>query len=195
MFRLAPSSDPTPSIRADGLLLRYPRMEDYEQWAQLRQESRQFLAPWEPIWPLDDLTRQSFRRRMKRYHDDMVADLAYTLFIFEPSTGSLMGGLTLGNVRRGVSQSATLGYWMGQPFAGRGIMTKSVKISTAYAFNKLGLRRIEAGCIPSNTASIRVLEANGFEREGYAKEYLCIAGIWQDHYLYARLNKVSATMA
>lgn len=189
MFRLAPSSDPTPSIRADGLLLRYPRMEDYEEWAQLRQESRSFLAPWEPIWPLDDLTRQSYRRRMKRYHDDMIADISYTFFIFEPTTGSLMGGLTLGNVRRGVSQSATLGYWMGQPFAGRGIMTKAVRLAKMYAFDKLGLRRIEAGCIPSNTPSIRVLEANGFDREGYAKEYLCIAGVWQDHYLYACLKK------
>jgi len=188
MFRLASIPDPTPLIRSEGLLLRAPRMDDYVDWAQLRQESRSFLAPWEPVWPVDDLTRQSFRRRMKRYHDDMIADLAYTLFIFEPTTGSLMGGMTLGNVRRGVSQSATLGYWMGQPFAGRGIMTKAVRIMKVFAFEKLVLRRIEAGCIPNNIASIRVLEANGFEREGYAREYLCIAGVWQDHFLYACLN-------
>ncbi|MEY3527314.1 MAG: hypothetical protein RI997_1423 [Pseudomonadota bacterium] len=188
MFRLASIPDPTPLIRSEGLLLRAPRMDDYVDWAQLRQESRSFLAPWEPVWPVDDLTRQSFRRRMKRYHDDMIADLAYTLFIFEPTTGSLMGGMTLGNVRRGVSQSATLGYWMGQPFAGRGIMTKAVRVMKVFAFEKLGLRRIEAGCIPNNIASIRVLEANGFEREGYAREYLCIAGVWQDHFLYACLN-------
>ena len=188
MFRLASIPDPTPLIRSEGLLLRAPRMDDYVDWAQLKQESRSFLAPWEPVWPVDDLTRQSFRRRMKRYHDDMIADLAYTLFIFEPTTGSLMGGMTLGNVRRGVSQSATLGYWMGQPFAGRGIMTKAVRVMKVFAFEKLGLRRIEAGCIPNNIASIRVLEANGFEREGYAREYLCIAGVWQDHFLYACLN-------
>ena len=188
MFRLASIPDPTPLIRSEGLLLRAPRMDDYVDWAQLRQESRSFLAPWEPVWPVDDLTRQSFRRRMKRYHDDMIADLAYTLFIFEPTTGSIMGGMTLGNVRRGVSQSATLGYWMGQPFAGRGIMTKAVRVMKVFAFEKLGLRRIEAGCIPNNIASIRVLEANGFEREGYAREYLCIAGVWQDHFLYACLN-------
>ena len=188
MFRLASIPDPTPLIRSEGLLLRAPRMDDYVDWAQLRHESRIFLAPWEPVWPVDDLTRQSFRRRMKRYHDDMIADLAYTLFIFEPTTGSLMGGMTLGNVRRGVSQSATLGYWMGQPFAGRGIMTKAVRVMKVFAFEKLGLRRIEAGCIPNNIASIRVLEANGFEREGYAREYLCIAGVWQDHFLYACLN-------
>ena len=188
MFRLASIPDPTPLIRSEGLLLRAPRMDDSVDWAQLRQESRSFLAPWEPVWPVDDLTRQSFRRRMKRYHDDMIADLAYTLFIFEPTTGSLMGGMTLGNVRRGVSQSATLGYWMGQPFAGRGIMTKAVRVMKVFAFEKLGLRRIEAGCIPNNIASIRVLEANGFEREGYAREYLCIAGVWQDHFLYACLN-------
>ena len=188
MFRLASIPDPTPLIRSEGLLLRAPRMDDYVDWAQLRQESRSFLAPWEPVWPVDDLTRQSFRRRMKRYHDDMIADLAYTLFIFEPTTGSLMGGMTLGNVRRGVSQSATLGYWMGQPFAGRGIMTKAVRVMKVFAFEKLGLRRIEAGCIPNNIASIRVLEANGFEREGYAREYLCIAGVWQNHFLYACLN-------
>ena len=188
MFRLASIPDPTPLIRSEGLLLRAPRMDDYVDWAQLRQESRSFLAPWEPVWPVDDLTRQSFRRRMKRSHDDMIADLAYTLFIFEPTTGSLMGGMTLGNVRRGVSQSATLGYWMGQPFAGRGIMTKAVRVMKVFAFEKLGLRRIEAGCIPNNIASIRVLEANGFEREGYAREDLCIAGVWQDHFLYACLN-------
>jgi ribosomal-protein-alanine N-acetyltransferase len=81
-----------------------------------------------------------------------------------------------------------MGYWMGQRHAGKGIMTRAVPIALRIAFGPLGLRRVEAGCVPRNAASIRVLEANGFQREGYAREYFCIAGVWDDHILYARLS-------
>ena len=163
-------------------------MEDFEDWAALRETSRAFLEPWEPAWPEDDLTRGSFRRRLRRYAEEIRSDTAYSYLIFGEGERTLMGGVTVGQVRRGVAQAATLGYWMGAPFAGRGVMTLAVGLVLDHAFDELGLRRIEAACVPSNAASIRVLERNGFQREGYARRYLRIAGEWRDHLLHAVLR-------
>lgn len=163
-------------------------MADYEEWAALREESRSFLTPWEPIWPADDLTRAAFRRRLRRYADDLQADQSYALFIFRASDEALVGGITLANVRRGVAQSGSIGYWMGQRYAGQGYMTAAVKAIVPFAFSTLRLHRVEAACIPTNAASIRLLQKAGFEQEGYARRYLCINGVWQDHLLFARIN-------
>lgn len=187
-FRLTLASEELPSVRGHGLLLRAPRAEDYEAWADLRERSRDFLRPWEPIWPVDDLTRAAYRRRIRRYQREIQEDTAYPFFVFREADSTLVGGLTLGMVRRGVSQAATLGYWMGAPHAGKGLMTGAVRLATGYAFENLRLRRIEAACVPGNTPSRRLLERVGFLREGYAREYLCINGIWQDHLLYALLR-------
>jgi [ribosomal protein S5]-alanine N-acetyltransferase len=187
-FRLTLANEEMPTVRGDGLLLRAPRAEDFEAWADLRERSREFLRPWEPIWPIDDLTRAAFRRRIRRYQREIQEDTAYPFFVFREADSTLVGGLTLGMVRRGVSQAATLGYWMGAPHAGRGMMTSAVRLATNHAFENLRLRRIEAACVPGNTPSRRLLERVGFLREGYAREYLCINGTWQDHLLYALLR-------
>ena len=188
LFRLTSPADNFPVIRADGLILRAPQMSDYDAWVELRAASRAFLEPWEPLWPNDDLTRPAFRRRIRRYGEEIHTDSAYPMFVFRQKDEALMGGLTLGLVRRGVAQACTLGYWMGERHAGRGTMTAAVKIANQFAFQDLGLRQIEAACLPTNKASIRLLEKAGFIREGYARRYLCIAGAWQDHVLYARLK-------
>lgn len=187
-FRTVSFSEPSPAIEGDTVMLRVPQMSDHEEWAALREMSRDFLTPWEPIWPADDLTRSAFRRRLKRYSEDVRADQSYALFIFRREDSALVGGLTLANIRRGVAQAASVGYWMGQPFARRGYMTGAVKAVLPFAFGTLRLHRVEAACIPTNDASIRLLQKCGFAREGYAREYLCINGIWQDHLLYARLR-------
>ena len=189
LFRFSVAADETSLPRAGELTLRPPRMEDFEAWSLLRQTSRAFLAPWEPIWPEDDLTRPAFRRRLKRYAQDARDDAAYPLFLFRQGDGALLGGLTLGQVRRGVSQTASLGYWIGAPFARQGYMTNAVRAAMGHAFDELRLRRVEAACLPHNEASIRLLERVGFQREGYARKYLCINGAWQDHLLYALLRE------
>jgi len=187
-FRTINFSEPLPSVGGDGLLLRTPQMTDYAEWAALRERSRAFLTPWEPTWPEDDLSRGAFRRRIKRYAEDLRTDQGYAFLIIRNSDNALVGGLTIANVRRGVAQAGSLGYWMGQPFARQGYMTAAVRAVVPFAFTTLRLHRLEAACIPSNAGSIRLLENTGFVREGYAREYLCIAGIWQDHLLYARLK-------
>ena len=187
-FRSVSFSEITPVIEGEGIVLRSPQMSDYEEWSGLRERSREFLTPWEPTWPIDDLTRGAYRRRLKRYAEDQRTDQSYAFFIFRAADRVLVGGLTLANVRRGVAQAGSIGYWMGAPFVGRGHMGAAVRALIPYAFAVLRLHRLEAACIPTNTTSIRLLEACGFAREGYARQYLCINGVWQDHLLYARLK-------
>jgi len=186
-LRRTAREDPALVIRQRDLVIRPPRTDDYEAWSTLRRESRGFLTPWEPLWPEDDLSRAAFRRRLRRYDQEIQRDEAYPFLVFRDDDTTLLGGLTLGNVRRGVAQTASLGYWMGEAHAGRGVMTRAVIIVCQYAFTRLGLRRVEAACLPENAASIRLLEKAGFQPEGRARQYLCIAGIWRDHLLFSRL--------
>jgi len=188
LFRTINLADQPPLIEGAGVFLRAPQSGDYAEWAALREASRAFLTPWEPTWPADDLTRSAFRRRLRRYAEDQRNDQAYAYFLFRSGDQVLIGGLTLANMRRGVAQAGSLGYWVGAPYARRGYMTAAVAALIPYAFTTLRLHRMEAACIPTNAASISLLEKTGFEREGYAREYLCINGQWQDHLLYARLR-------
>src|SRR5262249_51739760 len=171
-----------------GVTRRPPLMSDFAEWAALREESRDFLVPWEPTWPGDDLTRGAFRRRLKRYAEDQRTDSAYAFLIFRASDSAMVGGITLANLRRGVAHAGSIGYWVGQRFSRQGLMTAAVRTLIPMCFDSLRLHRIEAACIPTNTASVKLLEKCGFQREGYAREYLCINGIWADHLLYARLR-------
>ena len=172
LFGLTRPVSPEPLLRGDGVYLRPAALSDYSSWSRLRAASRSFLEPWEPTWPDDDLAR----------------DEAYTFLIFDSANDELLGGITLGGVRRGVSQSGTLGYWMGVSHAGRGRMTRAVAATVEFAFSRLRLHRIEAACIPENAPSIALLERNGFKREGYARGFLRINGAWRDHVLFGLIE-------
>jgi len=188
IFRSVSFSETMPAINGAGVFLRAPQSGDYAEWSALREASRAFLTPWEPTWPSDDLTRGAFRRRLRRYAEDQRSDLAYAFLIFRADDQTMVGGLTLANIRRGVAQAGSIGYWIGASFARRGHMTAAVRALAPFCFGTLRLHRLEAACIPTNAASVRLLEKTGFQREGYAREYLCINGVWQDHLLYARLK-------
>lgn len=185
---IVPSRESVPVIRGDGVYLRPAAMTDFEDWARLREASRSFLTPWEPTWPADDLTRSAFRRRVKRHSEEIDRDESYAFLLFRESDEQILGGLTLGQVRRGVAQAATIGYWMGAPHAGRGHMGCGLRAAVAYAFATLRLHRLEAACLPNNDRSIGLLERVGFRREGLARSYLCIDGRWRDHLLFALLE-------
>jgi len=187
LFRFATDPPTRPLIRTQNLILRAPLAGDYSAWASLRMESRDFLTPWEPVWTEDDLTRASFRLRVKRAAREIATDEAYSLFILDARSETLLGGLTLGLVRRGVAQACTLGYWMGQRHAGKGHMTEAVRGALDFAFSELALHRVEAACLPHNEPSRRLLERVGFTREGEARGYLRINGVWADHLLYGIL--------
>jgi ribosomal-protein-alanine N-acetyltransferase len=180
--------DPESEIRGNAVILRPPVMSDYGAWAQLRALSRMHLALWEPAWSRDELSRPAFRRRIRQYQREARDDQGYAFFVVHKAEGTLLGSITLSNVRRGVSQSAAVGYWIGLPHTNKGFMTDAVCALAGYSFTNLGLHRLEAACMPSNAASARVLEKAGFRREGMARKLLKIDGVWQDHDLYARLS-------
>ncbi len=175
-------------IAGHGLVLRPPSTSDYAEWAELRTLSRAHLTPWEPTWSRDDLSRSSFRRRLRAYGQDARDDMGYSFFITDAPTGSLLGGMILSNVRRGAAQSASLGYWIGAPYAGRGTMQKAVRSMLPFAFRGLHLHRIEAASMTTNIASLRVLEKCGFSREGLARRFLKINGAWEDHFIFSRIE-------
>lgn len=174
-----------PALVGKLVALRPPVGSDFREWAKLREESRAFLEPWEPRWAPDELSKTAWRQRLSRYREDFSTGSAFPFLIFENAGGTLVGGITLGHIRHGVSQSGQVGYWMGERHAGKGYMSEAIGLVASYAFDTLRLHRIEAACIPDNTRSIRVLEKAGFRREGLLRSYLRINGSWQDHYLYA----------
>jgi [ribosomal protein S5]-alanine N-acetyltransferase len=158
---------------------------DFPAWARLRQASQDHLAPWEPLWPADEFERSAFKRRLRHYQSEQREDLGYAFAITAFPEDRLLGGISLSNVRRGVTQAAQLGYWMGAPYTRRGYMAEAVGAILPFAFQTLRLHRVEAATLPENAASIRVLERNGFLREGFARQYLKINGTWRDHILFA----------
>jgi len=175
-------------LRGREVYLRYPRIADYVNWARLRGESREFLTKWEPVWAEDELTRGAFRRRIKRYQKETRLDSAYVFLVFRASDDMLMGGCTLSNVRRGVTQCCALGYWIGARFARQGYMSDAVRVLIPFVFRTLGLHRIEAACLPENQPSRSLLAKAGFHEEGLARKYLLINGEWRDHIQFALLE-------
>ena len=175
-------------VNGGYVYLRAPQPRDWPAWSKVRAESRDFLAPWEPIWPHDALTRAAFRRRLRRYDEDSRDDTGYAFYVFRRADDALLGGVTLSQVRRGVTQSCSLGYWIGEAYARQGYMTDALAALVEFVFEEMRLHRIEAACVPTNEASKSLLEKSGFTHEGYARQYLCINGAWRDHLLYALLT-------
>lgn len=178
-------------VEGQGVWLRPPRAADYPEWRELRAASRAFLQPWEPTWPADDLTRAAFRRRLAAYARDRELGAAYAFFVIRASDGALTGGITMSNVRRGVAQMGTIGYWCGQPFTRQGLTLSAVRAVSDFAFRTLGLHRLEAACIPENHPSRDLLRKAGFEEEGEAKAYLKINGVWRDHVLFGLVSPLT----
>ena len=168
--------------------LRLPAKRDHLEWARLRRQSADFLRIWEPVWAPDHFTKRSFQNRVYWARRVFAEQTAIPLFIFREEDGALLGGITLDNIRRGPSQSATIGYWIGQDYSRQGYMSEAIRALVAYSFSKLDLSRIEAATLAQNKPSRGVLEKSGFKYEGVAQSYLQIDGKWRNHVLYANLR-------
>ena len=188
MFGLISTKAHTTRLVGTRVHLRPPERRDQKKWTELREVSREFLEPWEPSWPPDATSRSAFRRRLARLIEDWKDERACSFFILECGTDALLGGITVSNVRRGVAQSASLGYWIGQPYARQGLMSEAVQLTLNFCFETLGLHRVEAACLPANEASCALLLKSGFKEEGMARKFLRINGQWQDHITFAILR-------
>ena len=177
----------SPVLLTDTLRLRAPRLEDQGAWSSLRHESRDFLQPWEPRWPGEHLSRNAFKRRIRWANTEASAGRAYAFLIFRKDPETLVGGITLSNVRRAPSRSASLGYWIGERYARQGYMRGAVEAVAGFAFGTLDLMRLEAACLEDNAASRALLERCAFGEEGVVRGYLEVNGVVRDHVLYSRI--------
>lgn len=175
-------------IETERLTLRLPVMGDFRAWSDLRRASAGFLTPWEPEWASDHLTRKAFANRVYWSQRAVGNDTALPLFVIRREDATLVGAITLDNIRRGPAQAGTLGYWIGESHARQGYMHEAIRALAHYAFDRLDISRLEAACLPENRASRALLEKCGFKYEGVAQSYLQIDGRWRTHVLYAALR-------
>lgn len=175
-------------LETERMTLRPPVHGDFRAWAALRSDSEEFLTAWEPKWAGDHLSRKAFTNRVCWAQRSITNGNAVPLFLVRRSDDMLLGAITLDNIRRGPAQAGTTGYWIGQPFARNGYMKEAIEAVVHYAFRTLDLSRVEAGCLPENAPSRRLLEQCSFKYEGVAQSYLQIDGRWRNHVLYANLR-------
>ena len=175
-------------IETERLILRPPHHNDFNHWVQLRSDSRDFLSPWDPVWSDEHLILKNFTNRVYWAQRAVKNGSGCPLFLIRKTDRSLIGAVTLDNIRRGPAQAGTLGYWTGQAYARQGYMKEAVNSVVLHAFRKLDLSRVEAACLPENQPSRGLLESCGFKYEGVAQSYLQIAGRWRTHVLYASIR-------
>ena len=101
----------------------------------------------------------------------------------------VIGALNLRNITRGSMMSAVIGYGLAPEAVGNGFMSEAIDRIVEVGFDELGLHRLEINIVPRNARSIAVAERCGFRREGLSPRYLKIAGRWEDHVRYAKLNE------
>lgn len=171
-------------LRGEKVLIRPLAEEEAPAALAFLLENRAFLEQWEPVRNESWFTLEAQRFDIETSLVDGNADRRYAFGIF--SGDELVGRIALNQIYRGIFQNAYLGYSIGERWNGRGLATEAVGLAVRFAFEDAGLHRVQAAVMPRNTASIRVLERNGFREEGYAVDYLKINGAWEDHRIYAR---------
>jgi [ribosomal protein S5]-alanine N-acetyltransferase len=161
------------------------RQKYAEAMLQLLLRNRAFLEPFEPKRDEAFYTLEEQAKAAKQAEEDWESGAGYGFGIFLEDSQELIGRISLRNVSRGAWQSCTLGYFLDQANNGKGYMTQAAKLIVGFALEEAGLHRVQAAVMPRNLPSIRVLEKVGFAYEGYAKFYLRINGIWEDHKIYS----------
>jgi len=173
-------------LAGQRIILRTLRESDFEPWHEVRVRCRDWLVPWEPRPagappPTED--RASFAARCALRERERQIGSGYGFGIFVG--GRFVGELTLSSIQRGPFQSASIGYWVDQAWAGQGLVPEAVVVTLRFAFEMLGLHRVEISIIPRNTASRRVVEKLDLRLEGVSERFLEIDGEWEDHVRYA----------
>jgi ribosomal-protein-alanine N-acetyltransferase len=176
------------SLSGPRVTLRSLKATDWKQWRDVRMGSRNWLEPWEPLndpgAPDPVVDAEAFRARCGAWERQRHFDAAYGFGIFIKKD-RFIGEVSLGSVQRGPFQSANVGYWIDEGHAGQGYMPEAVAVVLRYAFEELGLHRVEAAIVPRNQASRRVAEKLGLREEGTSDRFLQIRGVWEDHVRYA----------
>lgn len=179
-----------PTIETPRLVLTVPGPKDAERLLRYVVENREHLVPWEPVRPESYYSMRYWKRDLARAMEEWQGGESLRLVLLDgqDAEGPVLGSANFRNVIRGPFQACTLGYSMDYRYQGRGLMREALAAATAFVFDQMGLHRIMANYMPRNERSGRLLEHLGFAREGLAKDYLLIAGRWEDHVLTALVN-------
>jgi ribosomal-protein-alanine N-acetyltransferase len=172
------------------MVFRPLRADDREQFSRVWQASWPTNQPWFPEAPADRTPEGFFEEQLQRTANGLASQSEYRL-VGRLSDGTLAAFVNLFQIVRGVGQTAMASWWVNSELRGQGYGSEGVGVLLDFAFapepQGLGLHRVQANVIPTNIASIRVAEKNGFRREGLALRYVKIAGEWQDHVMFAKL--------
>ncbi|UOQ42823.1 GNAT family N-acetyltransferase [Halobacillus salinarum] len=163
-------------------------VHDASSRLELQRDNREFFETYSMMRSEDYYTYEKQRELINQFAEEMKRDNEYHFGIFTSIDEKLVGTINLFQVIRGSLQSAFIGYFISKKHNGLGYATEAVKLIVDYSFNQLELHRIEAGVIPQNTASIRVLEKAGFHKEGISRKNVKINGRWEDHQVLALIN-------
>jgi [ribosomal protein S5]-alanine N-acetyltransferase len=175
-------------IEGHAIYLRPLTASDALDSLQLQSDNRHFFEQFSMIREASFYTLESQAEKIQRHEENRKNDQEYYFGMFQKENDKLIGTISLFHVMRGSLQSAFIGYFLDQHHNGKGYATEAVKALVDYAFEELHLHRIEAGVMPRNMPSQRVLEKAGFHREGIARKNVNINGTWEDHQVLAILN-------
>jgi ribosomal-protein-alanine N-acetyltransferase len=175
-------------VATDRLVLRPPRTTDVPELRRAMRANYEHLRPWSvaPVPGEDPSSLASVSRTILRNRREWKRGQSFVLMVCpREDEDRIIGRIALGGVLLGAFQNAYLGYWIDVEHQGRGLMTEAVSGTTHFAFRVARLHRVQAAVMPRNASSQRVLEKVGYRREGMALRYLCIAGAWEDHVVFA----------
>lgn len=174
--------------RGDNVYIRPLNTDDAADSLGLQMDNRDFFEKFSMPRDRDFYTIEGQIRKIEKYAENRHKDEEYFFGIFRKNDDTLIGTISLFQVLRGALQSAFIGYYLDKKHNGKGYTTEAVQLIVEYAFHDLKLHRIEAGAMPHNMASIRVLEKAGFHKEGIAQKNVRINGKWEDHQVLAIIN-------
>lgn len=175
-------------IKGKTVYIRPLSTDDAVESLRLQTDNRDFFETFSMTRDIDFYSIEGQMKMVERQHENMQKGQGYFFGIFKNEDNRLIGTISLFQVVRGSLQSAFIGYFLDRMQNGKGYATEAVRLITEYAFHELKLHRIEAGAMPHNLASIRVLEKAGFHKEGIAQKNVKINGKWEDHQMLALLN-------
>ena len=180
----------TERFETERLILRFLDESDIPELIDYYQRNKNFLEPWLPEFGEEFFTFEFQLRRLEYEKElrDSGAEYRYRIFKIGDSQKNI-GNVAVSQIIRGVLQSAFLGYSIDEKENGKGIATEAISKVIEISFNELKLHRLEANIIPTNAASIRVVEKLNFTKEGYSRDYCKINNKWQDHLRFAVINQ------
>jgi ribosomal-protein-alanine N-acetyltransferase len=172
--------------------LRTLAVNDAEALHHYERVNRDFLRPWEPERDEHYFTLSNARARVEQQREHMAAGRSVCFVLVDPENEEILGRCNYSNIIAGAFQACYLGFSLAQAVQGQGLMKRSLEAGNRHCFEQIGLHRIMANHLPRNVRSERLLASLGFEKEGYARAYLKIAGTWEDHVLRALTNPLDS---